>query len=228
MRAISVRSFTLAERSATVLVRGAEIWIYGAQSRKLLRYQGMAETALRVVDPLPDIATQDGAIGWDGSHLLVADRLTRKVFRVDAASGHETIVMDPATLKFGNYDPALKVVDASIGDIAWHNGQLIVAVQAGYSSAIYGIDLATNTVLSYRTAPGPKPTGVEIDPADGSLYVIDSRNLELRRFAVSGTTEITDLPAGLVDPRGLSIDADRGLWTNDWSTGALLHMRVED
>ena len=183
MRAIIDRRLALAERSATVLVRGAEIWTYGAQSKKLLRYAGIAGTTLTPAVSLPVISTKDGAITWDGNHLLVADRSTRRVFRVDATSGQETLAMDPATISFGNFDPALLVSDSTIGDIAWHDGLLIVAVQAGYSSAIYGIDLSK--------------------------------------------MDIADLSSELTEPRGLTLDAERGLWTTDWSTDAVLRIRVE-
>ena len=227
MRAIIDRRLALAERSATVLVRGAEIWTYGAQSKKLLRYAGIGGTTLTPAVSLPVISTKDGAITWDGNHLLVADRSTRRVFRVDATSGQETLAMDPATISFGNFDPALLVSDSTIGDIAWHDGLLIVAVQAGYSSAIYGIDLSKKKVVSHRHAPGPKPAGVDIDPADRSLYVIDSRNRELRRFSDNGKMDIADLSSELTEPRGLTLDAERGLWTTDWSTDAVLRIRVE-
>jgi hypothetical protein len=225
MKAIIDRRFALTERSATVLARGAEIWTYGAQTKRLLRQAGDQE--LTPAAALPRIATEDGALAWDGSNLLVADRSTRRVFRVELATGRESLAMDPATLAFASYDPALKLVDAVIGDIAWHNGLLIVAVQAGYSSAIYSIDLQKKQIVSHRLAPGPKPTGVEFDPADGSLYVIDSRNRELRRFATDGKMATAELAAELVEPRGLTIDAERGFWTTDWSAGELLRFQVE-
>lgn len=227
MRVIIDRRLALAERSATVLVRDAELWTYGAQSRRLVRYSGMATKELRIAEPLPPVSIQDGALAWDGSHLLVGDRSSRRVFRVDAASGRETLLMDPSAIVCGEFDPALKVVDAALGDISWQDGTLIVAIQAGYSSAIYTIDPAKKRVVSHRLAPGPKPVGVEVDPGDGALYVADGRNLELRRFSVNGRMDVADLSAEVAEPRGLAIDSDRGLWTVDWSTNSVLRIRVE-
>jgi hypothetical protein len=183
---------------------------------------------------LPSIAVEDRAFSaedvaltWDGSHLLVAERSKRLVFQVDPTSGQATLVMEPASLAFGDYDTALMVPDAVVGDIAWHEGLLYLAVQAGYSSAIYGVDLEKQQVISYRRAPGPKPWGLDFDPVDGALYTVDNRNRELRRFSNTGTMDVADLPAEWREPRGLSFDPDRGLWSADRSTGDVLRLRVE-
>jgi sugar lactone lactonase YvrE len=168
------------------------------------------------------------AISWGGDHLIVADRLSRKVFRVDPASEQETLMMDPNSLDFGNYDRSLLVVDAVIGDIAWHDGLLYLAVQAGYSSAIYGIDTGNQRVISHRLAPGPKPSGLDFDPVDGSLYTIDFRNRELRRFSTADKEDVAEIPSEWAEPRGLSFDSNRGLWSMDWSTGDVLKLKVED
>jgi sugar lactone lactonase YvrE len=227
MRAIIDRRLALQERSGTVLVRGAEIWTYGATTRKFLYYPGIPDHDVVPSAPLPSIPIEDAALTWDGNHLLVADRLQRKVFRVDPVSGQETLVMDPDTLAFGEHDTALRVVDTLIGDIAWYGGIVYIAVQAGYSSAIYGIDLEAKQVVSYRRAPGPKPWGLDFDPGDGSLYTVDNRNRELRRFSNDGEVDVAELPSEWVEPRGLSFDQDHGLWSADWSTGDMLRLRVE-
>ncbi len=229
MKAIIDRRLALSERSGTVLVQGTEIWTYGDHSKKLQRYSGLRERDLTLTAPLPSVPAKDVAMAWDGNHLLVADRSKRKVFRVDAVSGQETVVMDPNSLAFGDYDSALLVSDAVIGDIAWHDNLLYLAVQAGYSSAIYGIDLVKKQVVSHRLSPGPKPWGLDFDPVDGSLYTVDNRNRELRRFStIAEEVAIAALPSEWVEPRGLSFDQDRGLWSADWSTGDVLRLRVED
>jgi hypothetical protein len=227
MKAIIDRRLALQERSGTVLVRGREIWTYGAKTRKLLRYTGFQDRKLKLAAPLPSISVEDAALSWDGNHLLVADRLKRQVFQVDQASGRETLVMDPNSLDFGDHGTALLVADAVIGDIAWRDGLLYLAVQAGYSSAIYGIDLGKKQVVSNRPAPGPKPCGLDFDPVDGSLYTVDNRNRELRRFSRTGKVDIAELPSEWAEPRGLSFDLDRGLWSMDWSMGDVLRLRVE-
>lgn len=227
MKVLIDRRLTLEERSSTVLMRGAEIWTYGDKTRTLQRHKGVLERKLTSAAPLPSISVEDGVLAWDGTHLLVADRANRKVFRVDPAGGRETLLMDPKSLVFGDYGRALLVSDAVIGDIAWHAGLLYLAVQAGYSSAIYGIDPGKNHVVSCRPAPGPKPSGLEFDPVDSSMYTIDNRNRELRRFTQAETMDVAELPQELADPRGLSFDQERGLWCADWSSGDVLKIRVE-
>jgi len=228
MKIIIDRRLALKERSGTVLVQGAELWTYGDNSKKLRRYSGLKERELTPAALLPSVPTKDVSMAWDGNNLLVADRSKRRVFRVDAVSGQKTIVMDPGSLAFGDYDSALLVSDAVIGDIAWHDNLLYLAVQAGYSSAIYGIDLAKKQVVSHRLAPGPKPWGLDFDPVDGSLYTVDNRNRELRRFSKVEDVAVAELPSEWVEPRGWSFDHDRGLWSADWSTGDVLRLRVED
>jgi len=227
MKVIIDQRIALQERSGTILVRGDEIWTYGAKTGKLLRYRGFQDRELKIAAPLPSISAEDAALSWDGNCLLVADRAKRKVFRVDPASGRETLLMDPDSLAFGDYDNALSVVDAVIGDIAWHDGLLYLAIQAGYSSAIYGIDVGKKRVVSHRLAPGPKPWGLDFDPVDGSLYTVDNRNRELRRFSMAGKVDVADLPYEWVEPRGLSFASDRRLWSSDWSTGDVLRIREE-
>ena len=122
----------------------------------------------------------------------------------------------------------LRDPDAVIGDTAWYNGVLYLAVQAGYSSAVYGIDLATKQVISHRLAPGPKPSGLDFNPTDGSMYIIDNRNRELRRFFTSGKVDMAEIPAEWVEPRGLSFETEKRLWSADWSTGDVLRIRVEE
>jgi DNA-binding beta-propeller fold protein YncE len=222
------RRFAMQERSQTVLARDSEIWTYGDTTKKLLRYSGARERSLSPASPLPSVSARDAAISWDGNHLIVADRSNRKVFRLDPASEQETLVMDPNSLDFGDYDRSLLVVDAVIGDIAWHDGLLYLAVQAGYSSAIYGIDPGNQRVVSHRLAPGPKPSGLDFDPVDGSLYTVDSRNRELRRFSTTDKEDVAELPSEWAEPKGLSFDSNRGLWSVDWSTGDVLRLKVED
>ncbi len=228
MKLIVNKRFALQERSATVLVRGPEIWTFGATAKKLQRYSKSREGALILETPMPSIDTRDGIITWDGSHLLVADRSERKIFRVDPATGRDSLVMDPGKLAFGNFDVALLVADSVIGDIAWYNGILYLALQAGYSSAIYGIDLDKKTVVSHRHSPGPKPCGLDLDPGNGSMYVIDNRNRELRRFTKAGKVDIAELPAEWVEPKGLSLDSQQMLWSTDWSTGDIIQLKLED
>lgn len=227
MKVIIQQRLALPERSGTILVRGSEIWTFGDKTKKLQRYTGLQDRKLKQVAPLPAISAKNAALSWNGTSLLAGDRSQRKVFRVDSDSGKETLVMDPKTLDFGDYDRALLSEDAVVGDIAWHEGILFVAVQSGYSSAIYGIDLAKNKVVSHRHAPGPKPSGLDIDPSDGSLYTVDNRNRELRRFSVSGKVDVAELPAEWVEPRGLSFEPDGGLWSSDWFTGDVLRIKVE-
>ncbi len=227
MKLIVDKRLALQERSGTVLVRGTEILTYGAQTKRLLPYTGREGRALTPAAPLPSIHAEDACLAWDGKNVLVADRYKRTVARVDPANGRETLVMDPTALAFGKHDTALLTGDAILGDIAWQDGLLYLAVQAGYSSTIYGIDVRKKRVVSHQPAPGPKPWGLDFDPADGSMYTVDGRNRELRRFAKSGTVEVTELPAEWKEPRGLSFDPERGLWSADWSTGDVLRMRVE-
>jgi DNA-binding beta-propeller fold protein YncE len=228
MKTTIEQRLSMPERSAAILVRDQELWTYGAKTKKLLRYGGLQARRLTPAAPLPAISAKDVALSWDGSSLLVAECKTRKVFRMDPDSGRETLVLEPGTLDFAGYDNALAVVDAVIGDMAWHAGLLYAAVQAGYSSAIYGIDLETQRVVSHRHAPGPKPTGLDFDPVDGSMYTVDSRNRELRRFPTVGAVDVAELPAELAEPRGLSIAEDRTLWISDWSTDDVVGLKVED
>ena len=136
--------------------------------------------------------------------------------------------MEPGSLSFGDYDTALLTLDAVIGDTAWYNGLLYLAVQAGYSSAVYGIDLGNKRVVSHRLAPGPKPCGLDFNPADGSMYIVDNRNRELRRFFNTGKVHVADLPSEWVEPRGLSFEMESRLWSTDWSTGDVLRIRMEE
>lgn len=227
MKAIIDRRLALQERSGTVLVRGTEIWTYGDRTRKFLRYTNFQDRELTLGAPLPSISAEDAALSWDGNRILVADRSKRKVFRVDPTTGRETLVIDPGSLSFGDYDTALLVVDAVIGDIAWYDGLIYLAVQAGYSSAIYGVDDEKKRVVFHRHAPGPKPWGLDFDPADGSMYTVDNRNRELRRFSRAGKVDVAELPSEWAEPRGLSFEPGRGLWSVDWSTGDVLRIRVE-
>ena len=228
MKTIIERRLSLQERSGTVLLRGSEIWTYGDKNKKLTRFTGLRGKKLTAASPLPSISTKDAVLSWDGKNLLVTDRSNRKVSRVDPASGQESIVMEPDSLSFGDYDTALLAPDAVIGDTAWYNGLLYLAVQAGYSSAVYGIDIGSKRVVSHRLAPGPKPSGLDFNPADGSMYIIDNRNRELRRFSSTGKEDIADIPAEWADPRGLSFETERRLWSTDWSTSEVLQIRMEE
>ncbi len=228
MKTIIERRLSLQDRSGTVLVRAGEIWTHGEKSNRLARFKGLGGTKLTPAEPLPSITTREAALSWDGKNLLAADRSSRKIFQVDPSSGKETPVMEPDSLSFGDFDTALLTPDAIIGDTAWYNGLLYLAVQAGYSSAIYGIDLENKQVVSHRRAPGPKPSGLDFNPKDGSMYIIDNRNRELRKFATTGKEDVADIPDEWIEPRGLSFESERRLWSTDWSTGDVLRIRMEE
>jgi len=220
--------FVVPERSGTILVQGTDIWTLGAESGRLLRYSGTHDTDLRPVAPAPTVSDKDLALCWDGARLIAADRTECTISELDPTDGRQTLISELKSLDFGEYSPDILSGHAVIGDIAWRDGVLYVAVQAGYSSAIYGIDLGAGRVVSHRFAPGPKPSGIDFDPVDGSLHVIDSRNRELRRFSDSEKVDVAELPSEWVEPNGLSIAPDRSLWSTDISTGDVLRLRVED
>jgi len=228
MKVKVVQRFALEERSKTVLARDSEIWTYGDATKRVLRYSATGTTPASLLPPFPTISTAEAALTWDGSQLIAGNRTSRKIYRINAVSRQETLLVDPASLDFGRFGRALEVIDAVIGDIAWNRGLLYLAVQAGYSSAIYGIDTARQRVTSFRNAPGPRPCGLDFDPADDALFTVDSRNRELRRFSVDDKEDIAELPPDWTEPSGLSFAADRRLWSVDLSTGDALQLQVEE
>ena len=227
MKTIIERRLSLQDRSGTVLVRAGEIWTHGEKTSKLARFKGLGGMKLTPTETLPSISTKEATLSWDGKNLFVADRSSREIFQVDTANGQEIPVMEPHSLSFGDFDTALLTPDAIIGDTAWYNGLLYLAIQAGYSSAIYGIDLENKRVVSHRRAPGPKPSGLDFNPKDGTMYIIDTRNRELRKLT-TGKEDVANIPDEWIEPRGLSFESERRLWSTDWSTGDVLRIRMEE
>jgi hypothetical protein len=104
MKATIVGRLNLPEPSATVLIHGADLWIYGHQSRELRRFSGHREGSLRAAAPLQvqTPAKHGVSLSWDGANVLVADQVTRTVCRVDPNSGQQALVMDPQSLRGDN------------------------------------------------------------------------------------------------------------------------------
>jgi hypothetical protein len=220
--------YDLAEAAESFLIKDGRLWTVGGPRREVMRFEVDADRRLSEIGERRRMPTATGGLAWDGARFLVADAATRRVIGVDSATGTSKLLIEPTNLDYGGFPKTLCVEAALIGDIAWDGGGLWVTCIAGYSSSIYRVDPSEKVVLSHRWAPGPRPVGIDLEPARDSLFVIDGRNKELRRLDNAGQWVFGALPGEVKEPRGMSFESPRKLWVADVAAGAVYGLTLED
>jgi hypothetical protein len=140
-----------------------------------------------------------------------------------------------------------KVVDGKVEPVAtglndphgldFWNGMLFTADNRGQ---IWKVELDGKVTKLADTGMFPRKVtnfnDIEIDPANGDIYVSDSGDWEGRGGAVFKITQDGKVSAVLTDdeewklvsPNGLKLDGKGGLLVYDWSTGVLLNVNLAD
>ncbi len=228
MNVVLDHSFALADRPDAVVVRGREVWATTKDTRSVHRFSGIDEAELEEVATLADAPAATGGAAWDGEHLLLADAATGTVMSMEPDTGETASVFDVTELDFGTYRKALLAENSHIADLAWSNGELWLACEAGYSSSIYRINLETKRVIGQFWSPGPNPTGIALDASGERLWVIDGRRMQLVEGDTEGEWLDEGLPIPVAKARHLAIDEDGKFWTTDPDTDTVHRLRLED
>lgn len=147
----------------------------------------------------------------DGDFLLVNEK-TKIVYRVNRETGRYKRTLDLLKVAVKNFSPVLKNKVSLVKDIEFGRSHLWVAVEAGYSSGIYKIDMEKAVVKHFFYAPGPQPEGLSFDHKKEHIWVVDASNKEIRQLDTDGkwTGRRIDSPAKI--PRGISLDDKDNIW----------------
>lgn len=147
-------------------------------------------------------------------HFIDSEELCLYRIRIDSGSyGEEKFLDLRETLRdqITRLNPALLAPGSKINDIHVYGTKALVAVEAGYSSGVYRIDIDRKqpTVEKFFLSSGVAPKGITRDPRSGRIFVVDGGNGCLVEFSPEGV-RTPGKPARLPTrfPRGLSLGPD--------------------
>lgn len=149
---------------------------------------------------------------YDGGDFLLADGKTKIVYRVNRKTGKSEECLDLIKVDIKGFSPALVHKSSAVMDIEFGQSHLWVAVEAGYSSGIYKIDVKKATVKHFFFAPGPQPEGISFDHKEEHIWIVDARNREIRQFDADGKWTGRKIDSPVKVPGGLSMDDDDNIW----------------
>jgi len=194
--------------------RGDSIFFWKSGSGELYSFGKEAKEPEKLA-VLPTKIKPVGMTEFEG-HLYFIDSTDFCLYRIriDSDSYDEEKILD---LKETLYDqisrlnPALLAPGSKINDIHVHGTKALVAVQAGYSSGVYRIDIDRKqpTVEKFFLSLGVAPKGITRDPNTGNIFVADGGNGVLLEFSPDGVRtpgKTARLPTRF--PCGLSLGPD--------------------
>ncbi len=185
-------------------------------------HEDMHQNLQRINSPV----AHPGGMTWDGQDFLVADRLQKQIYRINPNNNETTPLLLLTDLKQGDIG-ILQAPASQIADIAWGQGDLWVACQAGYSSSIFRIDPKKQAVVQRFWTRGPKPEGISFDQIEEYLWTIDARNKEFSQFTPKGEWTENSFSSPVEQPAGLALDPDYAFWTLDCDLKKVVQIKME-
>jgi hypothetical protein len=209
------------------------LWLNGmlwTVSGKRGQVYGQREKATRGFDLVETITCDlkaPGGVSWDGTQLLIADRLKKTVYSIDTKNKRMRVYLDLTIAKKNAATQILKASSSEITDIDYRNGNVWITCQAGYSSSICCFKKESKELTMKFFTRGPMPLGISFEARTDLGWVLDGSNRELSQFDVHGkwTGEVINVPLEM--PSGLTID-DKGMfWIIDLSNKTINQLRRE-
>jgi hypothetical protein len=204
-----------------------EIWVASAKAGRIYQQGAIAEGVSETYSYVSSPVKNPGGLTWTGKAFLVADRLDKVIFQVDPETGLANLVLTLSEIEYGNAPAIFRVKASQVTDVAWGREHLWVTCQAGYSSAVYRIDLEAKAVVQHFRARGPKPEGLSFDIRDEFLWTVDASNQEFSQFTPKGEWTETAEPSPVEKPNGLALDDQDAFWTSDQETGQVYQITRE-
>lgn len=195
-----------------------EIWLAGGPSKQLIKGVQDLVGDFQITKKLKIPFTNPGGMAWDGKKIIIADRINKVVHLLNPATGNTESVISLSELKFKDGPEMFRVKGTEVTDITWALGHLWATCKAGYSSAIYEIDLKAGKIVKHNKSRGPDPEGISFDSSETYYWTVDSRNLEFSQFTPDGVWTEVAFPSPVKKPQGLGIDDRDTFWTLDLDT----------
>jgi len=158
-----------------------------------------------VIKKFPAPGSFPTGITFDGQFLWIADRGTKKIYKVDPQNGKVVSEIEsPAYWPTGlTWDgETLWVADVKGG----------IPLSENYQGKIYQVDAATGYILKMINAPSKRPRGLAWDGT--YLWCADNGSDEIIQFSPDDGTTIRSFKSPASDPRGLTFDGQY-LWVSD-------------
>lgn len=215
MKLILKKSLDLPRSADALIAERGHLWFAFSNREGLQQYSGERAEDMKEKAVFPVHLRADGGITKYGDRIFAATAKERIISAIDPGTGDQQEILDLKKLQGGKNTGGIRSKNSSIADIAWQNGSLWVAVEAGYASCIVEIDLDKREILRDFWAPSPKPKGLDFDNDGERLWVMEGRTNMLVDLAKNGELLGTGKKLPVEEVRHLSIDSENNFWTVD-------------
>jgi len=165
----------------------------------LLDEQGNLQQAFAL--PFKNVA----ALGqFEGGKLLAVDGASNTIFSVDPVGKKCVKLFAARELQGAGVENAQVLAIGKVAGVTSDGrGFGFIAVEAGYSSSIFEVDLKTKKLKRHAYTPGASPTALSFE--GGKLFVVDRESSLLRCFDRSLKLSADRIALPVADARGLAI-----------------------
>ena len=218
MEAKIIRSLGVAKEAPLGLVIAAgDIWAIRNKSRSIERIQNLGGKLASTTEIAHGIENP-GTLPRTGSEFLITETTSKVIYKLDPMKMAPELYVDLMKLRSSRITPLLRARGTNISSVAFNQGKLWIALQAGYSSSIIVLDDQNKKMIKNFFTRGPEPTGIAFEANGKRGWVLDGSNKELSQFDNKGKWTKTALKVPLEKPIGLAIDNEGNFLTTDATT----------
>jgi hypothetical protein len=203
------------------------IWTVSGKSSRMISQREKAGGELDLIEEIGCVLKNPGGLAWDGSRFLVLEKVEKAIYTIDSRSKQLKMFLDLLKTKPSAATQILKAASSTVPDIAFHDGNIWITCQAGYSSSVCCFDGQSKKLVKKFFTRGPKPAGISFETTGRLAWVLDASNKELSQFDPSGKWTGNVLKVPLEKPAGLTIDDQGMFWMADLSTKKICQLRKE-
>lgn len=113
--------------------------------------------------------------------MIIGDTGTKNVFTLNVKTGALTRLFNVKEIREGNFVTGSILKDSPLMSVASDGRYVYTAVSAGFSSSLFKIDPVGKAIVAHAWAPGDHPTSMVFQ--DNSLFVLESKGMQIRRFS---------------------------------------------
>lgn len=151
--------------------------IYGAGGGRLASINEAGIPGPGVAISIQDVA---GLAPFREGAMVIGDCGNNSINKVNPQTGEITRLFAVRDINAGGNPVGSILSICRLSSVAFDGQNILIAVEAGYSSSIFKVNPETRQMIQHAWAPGPTPISMQF--FNGSLYVFDGDSRNLRRY----------------------------------------------
>ena len=200
LRSNRVGSISLARTSRVSALCDVGGRMYGARSGAILLLSESGQVTKTLPMGVQQVA---GIAAHKSGTIIIGDCGNRAVMLMNLTSGRVSRLFSLAEINAAGFPPGNLLKDSLLTSVASDGTSIFLAFSAGFSSSIFKVDPVGRRLLAHGWAPGDNPNAMAFQ--NGSLFVLESRGRQIRRFSGQLKQNYSWIEAPVPDGKGLII-----------------------